>query len=216
MRDDVTVPPLPRQTTAENERVASRLSGQCIVLVRYYLLWITEYQQPWEWDFGVWHQPTMGVELVTDANETFSAAWSQYDEWGFGVDLYHVPISMYLLPEAADSWVDASEHPAWSPIVGRPIQVSFIWNDFGTGRPPCPEAVKIASDTAAAWIIAAGWERRESRLSIQLGMDDLMVIFDEKFTETLGLFDVNRGREQPDGLREDGRPGRPHLPRRVQ
>jgi hypothetical protein len=164
--------------------------------VRYYLPWISDYQQPWEWDLGVWHQATMGVELVTDANETFSAIWSQYDEWGFGVDLYDVPISTYLIREAADSWVDASERAVWSSIVGRPIQVSFIWNDFGTTRPPCPEAVKIASDAAAAWIITAGWERRESRLSIQLGMDDLMVIFDEKFAEALGLFDAYRGREQ--------------------
>lgn len=36
--DDIRVPPPRRQTTAENERIAVRLSGQFIALVRYYLL----------------------------------------------------------------------------------------------------------------------------------------------------------------------------------
>ena len=191
-----------RQTTADNERIAARLSGQVIALVRYYLL-RSDGLQPHQWDLGVWHQPTMGVELVTDADEMFSATWSQYDEWGFGVDLYDMPMSLHLLPGAADNAVDASEQGGWPLIVGRPIQVSVMWNDFGTGRPPCPEAVKIVSDAAAAWIITADWERRESRLSVQLGMDDLMVIFDEKFAEALGLFDANQGRENSAGSREN-------------
>jgi hypothetical protein len=193
------VPITPRQTTAENERVAALLSGQRLAIVRYFLLRIAGDQEPWEWDFGVWHQPTMGVEVVTDQGATFSALWSQYAEWGFGVDLFDAPMRIHLIEEAVDSWVDVSEHPSWASLLGAPVEVSFAWNDFGTGRPPAPEAIKIASTSAAAWIIAAGWERQESKLSIQLGMDDLMVIFNERFIGALGLFDPNRGRERTGG-----------------
>ncbi len=144
----------------------------------------------------MWHQPTMGVELVTARGETFSLIWNQCDEWGFGVDLYDDPMAAHLIDEAASSWVDVSDRSAWTNVVGHSLEVSFLWNDFGTGRPPCPVAVKISTDAGALWIITAAWERRGSKLSIQLGTDDLMVIFDEKFIEALGLFDDERGREQ--------------------
>jgi hypothetical protein len=192
--------PIPRQTSAENKRVAALLSEQRLAIVRYFLLWITGDQEPWEWDFGVWHQPTMGVELATDDGSTFSALWSQYGEWGFGVDLFDAPMTTHLIEEAVDSWVDVSEHPSWASLLGTPVEVSFAWNDFGAGRPPMPEAIKIASTSAAAWIIAAGWERQKSRTSIQLGTDDLMVTFNETFVRTLGLFDPNRGRDGTEGL----------------
>jgi hypothetical protein len=135
----------------------------------------------------------------TARGETFSLTWSQYDEWGFGVDLYDDSMAAHLTDEAASTWVDVSDHIAWTKVVGHSLDVSFLWNDFGTGRPPCPEALKLSADTGALWIITADWERRGGKLSIQLGTDDLMVIFDEKFIETLGLFDGERGREQASG-----------------
>jgi hypothetical protein len=182
-----------RQKTGENERVAALLSGQRITTVRYFLLSFDD-GQPEEWDFGVWHQPTMGVELVTENGDTFSAIWNQYEEWGFGVDLFAEPVATHMVEGAADSWVVVSGHALWSRMTGFPVEVGFVWNDFGTGRPPCPEAVKIAAGGAVAWIIAAGWERQESRFEIHLGLDDLMVVGNERFVEVLGLFDAVRGR----------------------
>lgn len=62
-----------RQDTEGNERVAASLSGQLIVAVRYFLLSVEDGQEPYEWDFGAWHEPTMGVELVTGDGGRFSA-----------------------------------------------------------------------------------------------------------------------------------------------
>lgn len=194
LRDDPSVPVTPRQTTEQNEAIASMLGGQAIRTVRYFVLWSSNDQEPSQWDFGPWHQPTMGVELVTEKGESFSLIWSQSDEWGFGVDLFDRPMADHLIPEAANSWVDVSDHPAWRQIVGSPIEVHISWNDYGTERPPCAEAVRLATSSGAAWIITAGSERQQSMLVFQLGIDELMVIFDDKFVEALGLLDTERGR----------------------
>jgi hypothetical protein len=162
------VPITPRQTTEQNERTAAQLTGQLIESVRYFLLWVSDDQAPWQWDFGVWHQPTMGVELVTERGDTFSLIWSQCDEWGFGVDLFDVPMAVHLIDEAAESWVDVSDHLAWAKVVGHSVAVDFLWNDCGTGRPPCAEAVKLATDAGALWIITADYERQGIKLSFQL------------------------------------------------
>ena len=178
----------------ENERVAAALSGQLIRAVRYFLLSVDDGPELQAWDFGVWHQPTMGVELIMRSRDVFSAIWNQYEEWGFGVDLYAGPMAEHLVADAADHWVDVSGQAPWSSMTG-PVEVGVIWNDYGTGRPPCPEAVTVASGETVAWIVAAGWERQESGFAIQLGRDDLMVIRDRRFIEALGLFDPVRGRQ---------------------
>jgi hypothetical protein len=123
--------------------------------------------------------------------------WSQYEEWGFGVDLFDAPATDRLAADGAWCQADVASHPAWIPLLGQAVTASFLWNDFGTDRPPCPEAVKLASSAGSLWIIAAGWERRESQLSIQLGLDDLMVTFNDKFVGALGLYDPDRGRDHP-------------------
>jgi len=185
------------QTTAENKRVAARLTGDRIAAVWYFLLSAGDDREPPEWDFGVWHQPTMGVQVSTEQGGVFSAMWSQYQEWGFGVDLFDSPAADRLAAGGLWCQVNVSDHPAWIPLLGRAVTASFRWNDFGTGRPPCPEAVKLASSAASLWIITAGWERRESKLSVQLGLDDLVVIFDDRFASALGLYDPDRGRDEP-------------------
>jgi hypothetical protein len=39
-----------------------------------------------EWDFGPWHQPTMGVELLTDDGTRSSAVWGDsFDHYGLEV-----------------------------------------------------------------------------------------------------------------------------------
>lgn len=192
--DHQAVLPRKRLDTGENERVAAVLSGQRIGIVRYFLLPVDDGPELEEWNFGVWHQPTMGVELVTQTGSVFSAIWSQYETWGFGVDLYAEPMASHLVEDAAGLWVEVSAQAPWSSMIG-PIEVGFVWNDYGTGRPPCPEAVKVASGDAVAWIVAAGWERQGSRFKVQLGLDDLTVVRDERFIEALGLFDPVRGRQ---------------------
>ena len=185
------------QSTAENDRVAARLTGQRIVAVWYFLLAAGDEPKPSEWDFGAWHQPTMGIQVATEQGGAFSAMWSHYQEWGFGVDLFDAPAAERLAAGGPWCQAEVTGHPAWSPLLGRPVTVSFLWNDFGTGKPPCPEAVKLASDSGSLWIMTAGWERHEGKLSIQLGLDDLLVIFSDKLIRALGLHDRDRGRERP-------------------
>lgn len=185
-----------QRSAAENRHTAASLSGQVITGVRYFPLTIPGTELPAGWDFGVWHQPTMGVELVTGTGQVFSARWDDYDEWGCGVDLFAGSVSEHLIPEARVP-VDVSAHRSWAALLGTPISAGFLWNDFGTGRAPCPEAIVLTAGTGAAWIIAAGWEREESRTCIQLGTDDLLIIFDGDLARALGLYDTQRGREEP-------------------
>ncbi|HEY3715563.1 MAG TPA: hypothetical protein VGL39_13640 [Jatrophihabitantaceae bacterium] len=182
------------RATRENERVAARLSEQQLVGVKYFLLTLNDDAELWDWDFGAWHQPTMGVEFATEQGEVFSATWGEYFNWGFGVDLFDEPMSTHLVPEAAGNWVDVSTHDAWSGLLRTPIDVAFLWNDYGTGQQPCPDALKLSTDPTTAWVITADWQRQNSKTSIQLGADDLLVIFNDKLVEVLGLFDSNRGR----------------------
>lgn len=181
--------PTQRQTFAENMRAAARLSGQQIAGIRYFLLILDHAGDSRSWDFGGWHAPTMGVELQTGDGETFSAMWSQYEEWGFGVDLFPGPVTVHLIEEAVHTWVDVTQHPLWSPFVATPIEVDFRWNDFGTGQPPYPEAVTITTGSDTAWIIAAEADHHATTPSFQLGMDDLLVAFDEEFVRATGLDD---------------------------
>lgn len=194
------MPATERQTTAENERVAATLSGRRIAGIHYFLLSVDN-RDSWQWDFGVWHAPTMGVELHTGTVRRSPRSGVSTSSGGFGVDLFLLPMRAHLTEEAADSWVDATQHPLWSPILGTPIEVGFRWNDFGTGRPPCPEAVTLTTRSEALWIIAAEAERQGSTLSFHLGLDDLMVVFDKKFVRALGLCDPFRGWDRSEGPR---------------
>jgi hypothetical protein len=187
------VTPTQRQTTAENMRAAARLSGQQIASIRYFLLSVDDAEDSRRWDFGLWHAPTMGVEVHTGDGQTYSAIWSQYEAWGYGVDLFPVPMSAHLIEAAADTWAEATQHPLWSPLVGAPIEVGFRWNDFGTGLPPCPEAVTITTRSAAVWIIAGEAERQAGTPSFRLGVADLLVVFDEELVRATGLYDPPTG-----------------------
>jgi hypothetical protein len=185
--------PSEQRSAAANEHAAASLSGRVIKQVRYFPLADTGTRTPMEWDFGVWHQPTMGLEVVTGTGQVFSARWNEYDEWGFGVDLFAGPVSEHL-PEEAQVPVEVSGHRAWAAFLGVRVAAGFLWNDFGSGRAPCPEAVVLSAGGATAWIIAAGWDRREGRTCVQLGLDDLLVVFDGKLVRALGMYGQERGR----------------------
>jgi hypothetical protein len=182
------------RSAAENEQAAAMLSGQVIGCVRYFPLPVYDGDDtptPGDWDFGVWHEPAMGVELVTGSGQVFSATWGQY-EWGFGVDLLAGPMSEHLIADQQIA-VDVSSSQSWTAILGKTVTARFLWDDYGNDLAPCPEALVLDTDRHAAWIIAAGWERQQGRTCIQLGLDDLLVVFDEKFARALGLLDENRG-----------------------
>jgi len=183
------------QTREANERMASELATHELTGVRYFPLASASGEDPVEWDFGVWHQPTMGVELTTTNGSVYSLIWNQYGDWGFGVDLYDLPASNHLIEGADAPAVVVSDHSAWAGILRRPLSVSFNWNDYGTGLPPCPEAIRLSTDQASLWVVAADWSRSLGRTSIQLGMDDLLVVFDDRFVEALGLNDRLHGTE---------------------
>jgi hypothetical protein len=195
MLDHGGVHPVQHQTLEANEAVASALATRELTGVSYFPMALASENEPVEWDFGVWHQPTMGVELTTAEGSVYSLIWNQYGDWGFGVDLYDLPAAKHLIDGADAPVVEVSDHPAWAPMLGRPIAVSLCWNDYGTGLPPCPEAIQFATEQTSLWTLAADWSRTQGRTSIQLGMDDLMVVFDKRFVEAIGLYDRERGTE---------------------
>lgn len=75
------------QATSPSVLAAARaLSGCRVLKVSYYGF------SHWgeDWDHGLWHEATMGVELTTDAGATFLACWG--DAFGhFGLELLAAP-----------------------------------------------------------------------------------------------------------------------------
>ncbi|MEU8197627.1 hypothetical protein AB0C10_27965 [Microbispora amethystogenes] len=84
-------------TAVEYESTVALLRGRRIQRVIYYLLMGGEDGcEVEDWDFGPWHQPTMGVELFTDDGARFSAVWGSSFEH-YGLELFRLPMTAHLV-----------------------------------------------------------------------------------------------------------------------
>ncbi|GLW98259.1 hypothetical protein [Microtetraspora sp. NBRC 16547] len=178
-------------TAVKYERTTALLRGRRIRKVVYYPLTDGEDGRDVEdWDFGPWHQPTMGVELFTDDGACFSAVWGSSFEH-YGLELFPEPMTAHLrrIGEPCGSApIEVTNHPRWSSLVGRKLtRVEIVWSEDGEGGIRLPLAIRLCSRERTVWIAAgrpADWPPGEV---YYLATDDVMVVFTAEFTAKLGI-----------------------------
>ncbi|WP_433513941.1 hypothetical protein ACQP2T_62080 [Nonomuraea sp. CA-143628] len=182
-------------TAVEYERTAAMLRGRRIRRVVYYpLMGGEDGCDVEEWDFGTWHQPTMGVELSTDDGACFSAVWgSSFDH--FGLEVFPEPMTAHLRM-IGEPWgstaVDVTDHPRWSSLVDRKLTcVDIAWSQDPESYLRKPDAIRLCSREKAVWIAAgspAAWPPTDV---YYLGTDDVMVVFTAEFAGKVGIPSVS-------------------------
>ena len=177
-------------TLAEYQCTVESLRGACLVGVKYYPLSCgddgTDIR---EWDFGDWHQPTMGVELLTREGGRYFATWDQsFDYWG--LEIIQMPESDALGPAGQRSCpteVDVTGHLSWAGLLGVPLTtVDIVWSEGGYGR-PVPIAVRLSTATATVWLVAGAAAQWPPDGQFHLGTDDVMVVFSRDLATTIAL-----------------------------
>ncbi|MGP3916519.1 hypothetical protein [Nonomuraea sp. 10N515B] len=178
-------------TAAEYERTAAMLRGRRIHRVVYYPLMVGEDGcDVEEWDFGTWHQPTMGVELSTDDGACFSAVWgSSFDH--FGLEVFPEPMTAHLRmigEPGGSAAVDVTDHPHWSSIAGRKLtRVDIAWSQDPESDLRTPNAIRLCSREKAVWIAAGSLAEWPPTEVCHLGTDDVMVVFTAEFAAKVGI-----------------------------
>jgi hypothetical protein len=81
---DEAVTAAPPLTPESYERLVADLRGRAILAVDYFVLMVGEDGADIdEWDYGTWHEPTMGVWLTLDNGVVHAATWdSTFDYYG--------------------------------------------------------------------------------------------------------------------------------------
>ncbi|MEV4217254.1 hypothetical protein [Nonomuraea sp. NPDC049725] len=186
-------------TQAEYERTAAMLRGRRIQRVVYYpLMGGDDGCDVEEWDFGTWHQPTMGVELFTDCGACFSAVWgSSFDH--FGLEVFPEPMTAHLRmigQPGGSAAVDVTDHPRWSGLVGRKVtRVDIAWSSDSESGLPTPNAIRLCSREEAVWIAVASPAEWPPAEVYHLGTDDVMVVFTAEFAAKVGIPSVGAGHD---------------------
>ncbi len=172
-------------TSDSYERLVAGLRGRTIVAVDYFVLMGgDEGTDPDEWDYGAWHEPTMGVKLTMDDGGTYSAVWgSTFD--CYGVELYLAPMRDFLShidEPGGPARVAIAGHPLWAGIISAPIESCRVqWCGEEHSAPtPVPETiyVRTAAGRSATY---------EPDGPFHLCTDDVLVIFDTDVAERAGL-----------------------------
>lgn len=186
------------------EAVVAQLSGQCLSNVVYYPLTAHDGLRAENWDFGDWHEPSMGVELITDNGQHYSAIWnnsyfdSSPDAFDYGLEVFAEPITTFLAnidEPAGIGAVPVSEHPRWSPLLASTLVTARIcWaNQHRT-----PLALQLGTQLGDVWI-AAGRSydpdptpnEPEPAPNFDLGIDDVIVIFTAAVAAWAGIPEIN-------------------------
>jgi hypothetical protein len=148
------------------------------------------------WDFGDWHWPEVGVQFTTSSGRPFYAIWdSQVTQ--FELTFAEGQIGDQWLPQtdptSARAW-DVSGHARWAPLINSPITSYGI--ALGVpGDPPvsAPVALRFATNTGVAWIVAAGPQDADRELEeiraadVWIGHDEVIVLFGDDRADRLGL-----------------------------
>ncbi|GLY86030.1 hypothetical protein [Actinoallomurus iriomotensis] len=174
------------------ERLVAGLRGRTIVGVDYFVLVVGDKgTEPDEWDYGAWHEPTMGVELTMDDGGAYSAVRGSTFDY-YGVELYSAPMRDFLSgigEPGGSARVAVSEHPLWTRVVSAPIESCRVqWCGEEHGAPtPVPEAIHVRTAAGQVWIAAGRSATYEPDGPFHLCTDDVLVIFDTDVAERAGI-----------------------------
>ena len=184
--ETMTAMAVPRLTTAQLDRVIASLRGLRITGVDYAPLTAgTDGHDVPDWDYGAWHEPTMGIQLHTDIGTVFTLTWG--NSFGcYGLETHDRSINEFLAcvgEPCGPLLVPVGDHPHWRALLGREIiGTELAWVEWTSSDPtPCwlrldlaPEDGQPSSDPASVWICAGRWERDR----FAFATDDVTVIFD--------------------------------------
>jgi hypothetical protein len=180
----------PSLTEDEYESTVASLRGMRLIEVTYYPLSCgDEGVEVEDWDFGDWHQPTMGVELRAENGARYSAVWGQSFDY-HGLEIFQAPMSsqLGLIGEPGGSpEVGVTGHPSWAGLIGVPLVGSdIVWSegDYGVRM---PVAVGLRAPCAAAWLVAGRPAQWPPDGRFHLGTDDVMVVFTHELAGVIGL-----------------------------
>lgn len=182
-------PPL---TADSYERLVADLRGRTILVVGYFVLMVGEEgTDPDEWDYGAWHEPTMGIELAMDDGSTYTATWGHTFDY-YGLELYRAPMNdflSYIGQPGGSARVEATGHPLWAAVLSTPIESCRLqWRGEEHGAPaPVPEALHLKTATSQVWIAAGRSAVYPPDGRIHLGTDDVLVTFDTETALQAGL-----------------------------
>lgn len=174
--------------------MVSGLRGQRLADVVYYPLATGDDGRVAEqWDYGGWHTPTMGVELITDIGHRYSAIWIWHNTFTcYGLELFRQPMTDFLT-SLGDPWgsvaVSVSDHPRWTGLIGKLIHADICWDSFDATR--VPTAVRLGFGTTEVWIAAGRTADPESAVMFHLCTDDVMVVFTSEIATQAGIPESN-------------------------
>lgn len=145
-----------------------------------------------EWDFGDWHEPTMGVELTFRNGDRYSAIWNNtFTE--YGLEIFPRPMVDFLLMAPGGSVaVPVSEHPHWAGLIGKKIIAADIcWDCDPSGTIRVPSAIRLGFRGTAVWIAAGRSADTGPATSFWLGTDDVMVVFTPEMSSQTGIPEIH-------------------------
>lgn len=178
-----------RLTEKNLRAIVAGLRGQRLADVVYYPL-ATGGITMEEWDFGSWHEPTMGVELITDTGCRYSAIWNDSFEL-YGLEVFPGPMTEFLthIGEPGGTVpVSVSDHPCWTGLIGNKIIAADIcWDDTAPEGVSLPLAVGLASRGSVVWIAVGRSADPGSAMSFYLGTDEVMVVFTSDVAAEAGI-----------------------------
>ncbi|AZM93803.1 hypothetical protein [Streptomyces sp. W1SF4] len=180
----------PELTEDEYERSVESLRGARLAEVTYYPLSCGDGDVAIEeWDFGVWHRPTMGVGLLAEDGTQYSAVWGHsFDH--YGLELFRGPMSDHLTMIGQPGGTPAvvvTDHPCWSGLIGVPlVGADILWSEGDSGV-RLPVAVELRAPAAKAWLAAGRPAQWPPVGRFWLGTDDVMTVFTREAAVAVGL-----------------------------
>ena len=176
---------VPRLTQAQLERVVAALRGLRITGVDYALLTGgTDGREVLDWDYGLYHEPTMGLQLTSDIEVAFTFTWGS--SFGcYSLEAHARGIGDFLArvgEPCGPTVVSIDHHPRWRHLLDREItDTELAWIEWVSGHPTvCWIRLDLApadprsSEPDSIWIIAGRWEGD----NFLFATDDVTVIFD--------------------------------------
>ena len=174
-----------RLTHAQLERIVASLRGLRITQIDYALLTGgPDGNDILEWDYGAFHEPTMGLQLTSDIGAAFTVTWGS--SFGYYSMETHDRTITDLLARIGEpggpTILAVGHHPRWRHLLGREItNTEAAWIDWVSGDPTiCWIRLEFAPadesehEPESIWIVSGRWNQDR----FHLGSDDVTVIFD--------------------------------------